>query len=98
MDNEGRKVVFASKELENDYKRLATSEHREDRRSYRVLQRIRRQLGMQHRSGRRIPTQNIPAIYKRMFNIDNLWRLDVPRRGTVLYSVTEQQLRIVDII
>ena len=98
MEKERRKVVFASKKLEDDYRRLATSQHREDRKSYRVLRGIRRQLRMQHRSGRRILMKKIPPVYKRLFNIANLWRLDLPRRGTVLYSVMGQQLRIVDII
>jgi hypothetical protein len=98
MEKDNRKVVFARKELEGNYKRLARSQNREDRKSYRVLQRIRRELRMQHRSGRRIPTNNIPSIYNRMFDINNLWRLDVPGGGTVLYSVMGQELRIIDIV
>ena len=91
-------MVFASQKLEDLYKRLAVSQHREDRRSYQTLQKIRRQLGMHYRSGREIPMKRIPSVYKRMFDIENLWRLDVPAGSTVVYSVVRQQILIVDIV
>jgi hypothetical protein len=55
MGEKRRKVVFASENLEKNYKRLASSGHPEDRRSYRVLQKIRSELRINHKYGKRIP-------------------------------------------
>jgi hypothetical protein len=98
MSRDKKQVVFANRKLENDYKRLADSKHPEERRSYLVLKRIRSLLRSQYLSGTRIPENKIPAIYRHSFHIDNLWRLELPGHGTVLYSIAGNEIRIVDIL
>ena len=97
MSREKKQVVFANRKLEKDYKRLADSKHPEEKRSYLVLKRIRSLLRSQYMSGRRIPENKIPAIYRKMFHIDNLWKLEVRGYGTVLYSNVGNEIRIVDL-
>ncbi len=98
MDDKKRNVVFANKELEQDYRRLATSTHPEDRKSYLALQDIRRQLQGKYLSGSQVPKNQIPDVYRRLFQVRNLWSLDLPPHGRVLYSVVEEEIRIVDIV
>ncbi len=98
MDDKKRNVVFANKELEQDYRRLATSTHLEDRKSYLVLQDIRRQLLEKYRSGSQISKNEIPDVYRRLFQVRNLWSLDLPPHGRVLYSLFEDEIRIVDVV
>lgn len=98
MDGKTRKVVFANKELEQDYTRLATSTHPEDRRAYLVLQDIRGHLQMKYLSGVEIPKNKIPDVYRRLFHISNLWSLNLPRHGRVLYSLFEDEIQIVDVV
>lgn len=98
MDDKKRNVVFANRELEQDYRRLATSTHLEDRKSYLALQDIRRQLLEKHGSGSQILKNEIPDVYRRLFRVSNLWSLNLPPHGRVLYSLVEDEIRIVDIV
>ena len=98
MDGKKRNVVFANKELGQDCRRLATSTHPEDRKSYQALQDIRMQLQMKYLSGSEIPESKIPNVYRRLFHVSNLWSLNLPPHGRVLYSLVEDEIRIVDIV
>ena len=98
MDGKKRKVVFANKKLEQDYERLATATHPEDRKAFLVLQDIRTRLQMRYLSGSEISENKIPEVYKRLFQVNNLWSLDLPPHGRVLYSIVEGEICIVDIV
>ena len=98
MSREKKQVVFANRKLEKDYKRLADSKYPEEKRSYLVLKRIRSLLRSQYLSGKRIPENKIPTIYRHTFHIDNLWRLELPGHDTVLYSFIGDEIRIVDML
>ena len=90
--------MFADRKLEEGYKRLATATHPEDRRTYLVLQDIRRQLQTKYLTGSEIPENKIPDVYRCLFQVSNLWSLDLPPHGHVLYSLLENEIWIVDIV
>lgn len=98
MERKTRRVVFADRKLEEGYKRLATAMHPEDRRTYLVLQDIRRQLHTKYLTGSKIPENKIPDVYRRLFQVSNLWSLDFAPHGRVLYSLVEDEIRIVDLV
>lgn len=98
MKETGKKIVFANKKLESDYKQLSSSENSEDKKLYVVLRQARKKLRNQYQSGREIPKHKIPAIYRRMFQIENLWELKVLRHNTVLYSIVGDEIWIVDMV
>jgi hypothetical protein len=98
MSREKKKVVFANEKLEDDYTRVPNSRHPEDKKLYLFLKQVRSKLQRQYLSGTRVPKNKIPAIYRRMFHIDNLWRLDLPGHDTILYSFVGDEIRIVDIL
>ena len=98
MDGKKRKVVFADRKQEDNFRRLASSTHPEDGKTFLVLQSIRRQLQAKYVSGREIPKEKIPDVYRRLFQIRNLWSLDLPPHGQILYSLVEHEIRIVDIV
>ena len=91
------RVVFAKKGLEDDYKRLTNSWKPEDRKLYSVLERIRAKVRSEFSSGEEIPKNSIPAVYKRMFHVNNLWKLDTTQE-TVFYSIVGNDILIVDIL
>lgn len=93
-----KKVVFANKKLEDDYTRVANSKHPEDKNLCLFLKQVRSTLQRQYLSGKRVPGNKIPAVYRRMFHIDNLWSLELLDHGTVLYSFVGDEIRIVDIL
>ena len=91
------KVIFAKKTLEDDYNRLAASKHMEDKRLYLVLKQMRSALRRRYSSGKKVPSNKIPAVYKRMFHIDNLLTLNLSHDGPVLYSIVGNEIRIIDL-
>jgi len=98
MDGKAPRVVFANAKMELEFERLSTTTDPEGRRTYLVLQDIRRQLQMKYLSGSEIPDSKIPDVYRRLFHVRNLWSLDLPPHGRVLYSLVEDEIRIVDIV
>ena len=98
MDGKKRKLVFADWKQEDDFRRLASSTHPEDRKTFLVLQGIRRQLLEKYRSGSQIPKNEIPDVYRRLFQVSNLWSLNLPPYGQILYSLVEDEIRIVDLV
>ena len=98
MDGKKRKAVFADRKQEDNFRRLTSSTHPEDRKTFFVLEDIRRQLQMKYLSGTEIPENKIPNVYRRLFHVRNLWSLDLPPYGRVLYSLVEHEIRIVDLV
>ena len=98
MDSKEPKVVFTNAKMEQEYQRLAIATHHEDRRTYWALQDMRSQLLGKYLSGSQIPKNKIPDVYKRLFQVNNLWSLNLPPHGRVLYSIVEEEIRIVDIL
>jgi len=98
MENRRKRVVFANKKLEADFNRVATSDHPEDKKLYSILSEARNRLQTEHQTGRKIPSEEMPQVYKDMFGIDNLWELKVENYGIVLYSVVCDEILIVDIV
>ena len=98
MDWKIRRVKFASKKQEDDYKRLAVSKNPEDKKQYSVLRQIRKKVWNKYNTGKKIPKDNIPAIYRQMFHIDNLWKLNLSKHEVVFYSIVSDDILIVDIL
>ncbi len=97
MDKKTTRVVFADRKQEDNFRRLASSTHPEDRKTFLVLQDIRRQLQAKYVSGHEIPKERIPNVYRRLVHLRNLWGLDPPH-GRVLYSLVDDEIRIVDMV
>lgn len=91
-------VVFVDKKMEDDYKRLARSEHSEDKRLYQILTGIREELRKRWRSGKGITSRAALAEYKRIHRVPNLSALKLHRHGTVIYSVSRARIQILDIL
>ena len=99
MITEDVEVVFADKKYQDDYERLARSRNsREEERLYKVLTAIQKKVGELYQFGRKLPRKETPAVYVREFQIDNLWSLDIPGHGNVLYSVAGSRILIVDLL
>ena len=95
---ENRRVVFADETLESDYRRLTVSAHPEDVQLHSILRTIRTELRRRWRRGKRITNPRVASRYERMYQAPNVWRLRLHRYGTVIYSVLERTIRILDIL
>ena len=53
---------------------------------------------MKYITGSEVPKNKIPNVYRRLFQVSNLWSLSLPPHGQVLYSLVEDEIEIVDIV
>lgn len=97
MVEQPRKVTFANEKFESDFKRLANSEDPADRKLYSVLRRIREKVKTDFALGKKVPLEEIPAVYVERFDIENLWKLETSKGEIVYYSFTDGDIQIVDI-
>ena len=94
----GRRIAFADGKLEYDYEQLAKSKHPEDERAYSFLTAIRTELGKRWRSGQRVTDGKRISLYERMFHVREIWKVEIPPHGTVLFGVTPGTILIVDVL
>ena len=98
MSRRKKQVVFADRKLEADYWRLAQAVQPEETDLYSLLKGIRKEVKIRYRTGRRVCDHEIINVYSGMYRLCKLWSLDMTRVGTVLFSVADQEVRIVDIV
>jgi len=98
MKWEKRRVAFADEKLEHDYKRLAESRHPEDEKVYSFHTEIRTQLGKKWESGQKVTDAKRISLYEQTFQIKEVWQVEIPPHGTVLFSITPEAILIVDIL
>ena len=98
MEGGERRVVFASRRLEDEYEALARSKLSADRKLYSTLKRVRRILLRRCQSGTEIPKERIPTVYRRQFGVFNLWCLSLWPYSLVLYSMVEEDVLIIDML
>ncbi len=77
------KVVFISDELEQDFNSL-----KEDDPIKKAMIRAIKDLKENAFSGIQIPKRLIPKEYIQKYEINNLWKYDLPRGWRLLYAVT----------
>ena len=93
-----RRVAFADEKLEDEYKKLAESKHPEDEKVYSFVTEIRAELGKRWRSGQKVTDGKRISLYERMFQVREIWQVEIPPHGMVLFSVTPEAILIVDIL
>jgi hypothetical protein len=49
-------------------------------------------------SGIQIPKKLIPEIYRRKYDIDNLWKYNLPNGWRLLYSIRKDEILIITVI
>jgi hypothetical protein len=98
MFKEKRRVVFADKALETDFRRLEASKHPEDKHLHSVLAGIRAELDKRWRRGKGVAGRSVLAAYERIHGGSNLWMLRLRRHGTVIYRIDRDEIHILDIV
>lgn len=98
MNSKTRRVIFADAKLEKDYNRLKSSTKKEERKLYATLTTIKAKLLSDHTLGTQLSKRQIPDVYKRMFQVKDLWKLDLSPKESVLYDYLGEEIRIVDVV
>lgn len=90
-------VHFGDEKLKEAYETLKTSKV-EEQLLYKWISRAIDDLSNNAFCGIQIPKRLIPKIYIEKYNIDNLWKYDLPKGWRLIYSVTNEGVCILSII
>jgi hypothetical protein len=90
------KIMFADKKLSDDYCKLKGSqEHKE---LFKFLERAITDIENNHRCGIPIAKNMIPREYVKKYDIDNLWKYNLPGAWRLMYSVGGDKIEVIAII
>lgn len=96
MNNKEKFITFADIKLENEFESLQTGKF-EDKKLYSFINRAIEDLKI-HNCGIKIPRNLWPKIYLQKYSITNLWKYDLPNGWRLIYTIKEEELRIINII
>lgn len=88
---------FADEKLKKAYEKLKDSKT-EDKNLYKWISRAIDYLEGDAFCGIQIPKRLIPRVYIKKYDIDNLWKYDLPRGWRLMYSVAKGEILIISII
>jgi len=91
------KIAFADKKLKAAFEKLKTSKT-EDKKLYRWLNRAFDDLQKDAFCGIQIPRRLIPKEYIKKYQIDNLWKYNLPNAWRLLYSIARDEIIVISII
>src|SRR3989344_230013 len=90
-------IVFADEKLKQAFVKLKTSKT-EDTQLYSLLKRAFDDIERNPSGFIHIPKNLIPAEYKQKYDIDNLWKYDLPNGWRLLYSLSRDKVVLLAII
>ena len=90
-------VNFADERIQETFERLKNSKT-EDKKLYRWIYRALEDLEENAFCGIQIPKKLIPKVYFEKYEIDNLWKYNLPNAWRLIYSVVDGEIRILSII
>ncbi len=90
-------VHFADERLKEAYNKLKDSKV-EDKLLYKWVSRAIDDLEANAFCGIQIPKRLIPKVYTDKYQIDNLWKYDLPKGWRLIYSTANGEVLIVSII
>lgn len=91
------KVVFADIRLKKAFESLKES-RTEDKRLYDGLLKAFKNLEKDAFCGIQIQKKLIPKEYKKKYEIDNLWKYNLPNAWRLIYSVAADKIIVISII
>jgi Txe/YoeB family toxin of Txe-Axe toxin-antitoxin module len=90
-------VVFADAKLKKAFETLKDS-RTEDKDLYKQLRRAFEDLQKNAFCGIQIPKKQIPKDYIRKYQIDNLWKYNLPNAWRLVYSVAADKVVVISIV
>jgi Txe/YoeB family toxin of Txe-Axe toxin-antitoxin module len=91
------RVVFADKKVKKSFEKLKDSKT-EDQKLYTWLNGAFDAICENAFCGIQIPKKLIPKKYFKKYNIDNLWKYNLPGAWRLLYSVARDEIIIIAIV
>ena len=89
-------LAFADPKVKKEYERILKS--KEDAQLVKFLQRAFDDIRADPKCGISIPKNLIPPDYYKKYNIDNLWKYNLPGAWRLMYSLKAETVEIIAII
>jgi Txe/YoeB family toxin of Txe-Axe toxin-antitoxin module len=89
-------VYFVDEKIKESYENLKEGKF-EDKRLYEYIGRAIEDLKKDYSAGIHVPKKLIPKDYKK-YGIDNLWKYDLPNGWRLMYSVADDEVKIISIV
>jgi Txe/YoeB family toxin of Txe-Axe toxin-antitoxin module len=90
-------INFSNEKLKESFEKLKDSKT-EDKKLYKWICRAFEDLEENAFCGIQIQKKLIPKVYSEKFNIDNLWKYDLPNAWRLIYSIKNNKIQILSII
>lgn len=90
-------IKFADEKIKKAWVKLKTSKT-EDKKLYKWINRALDDIEEDAFCSIQIPKKLIPNEYIQKYNIDNLWKYDLPKGLRLLYSVANNKVIVISII
>ena len=90
-------VIFSEKKLEISFEELKEGKF-EDKKLYEFINRAIGDLKKDCACGKKIPKKLWPKIYIQNYDITNLWKYDLPNGWRLIYTIKEDEIRILNVI
>jgi Txe/YoeB family toxin of Txe-Axe toxin-antitoxin module len=91
------RVVFADNKIKDAFEKLKDSKT-ESQKLYVQLNRAFDDISENAFCGIQIPKKLIPKKYLKKYNIDNLWKYNLPGSWRLLYSVARDEIIVIAIV
>lgn len=88
-------IVFAEEKLKKEFNKLKSSKNKN---LYSWINSALDVIETNAFCGIQIPKKLIPKEYIKKYNIDNLWKYDLPSAWRLLYSVQNSEIIIISIV
>lgn len=90
-------VVFFDKKLESEFESLGEGKF-ENKRLYQFIERSIKDIKETPTCGIKIPKKLWPKQYVQKYQIDNLWKYDLPNSWRLIYTIKTDEIQIISII
>jgi hypothetical protein len=97
LSSKSFRVVFTDVSLEEDLVRLESGSFEERRMTGWIRKAISR-LSENPKVGIKVPSKYWPEAYIQKYQIDNLWKVNLPMGWRMMYTLSEHELEVLGVI
>lgn len=97
IDNREKVVVFCEISLKKSYEELKSGKF-EDKQLYEFLTRAINDLKLNPFVGIKVPKKIWPKEYIQKYNINNLWKYDLPNGWRLIYTIKGDSVQLISIL
>ncbi len=97
MNEKPKNVIFSEKKLEISFEELKEGKF-EDKKLYEFINRAINDIKKEPICGVKIPKKLWPKTYIQNYGITNLWKYDLPNAWRLVYTIKEDEIRILSVI